>query len=121
MTIGKKAKKKLRSITKTEAHIGQHGKVEQLQAETNGRSFQEGRHGRPSQKRGRTTMKQGVNEKTDRHHTVYLARQHGVFRGHNESKTSLNKIHFLELVQLLSKYDSTIKMHHDQINKIHSK
>lgn len=57
--------------------------MEQLQAETNGRSFQEGRHGRPSQKRGRTTMKQGVNEQTDRHHTVYLARQHGVFRGQN--------------------------------------
>ena len=53
--------------------------------------------------------------------TLYLARQNGAFRGKNESNTSLNKGNVLELVQLLSKYDSTIKMHLDHINKIHSK
>ncbi|KAK0134421.1 Zinc finger MYM-type protein 1 [Merluccius polli] len=52
--------------------------------------------------------------------TLYLARQNGAFRGQNESNTSLNKGNFLELVQLLSNYDS-IKMHLDHINKIHSK
>lgn len=52
---------------------------------------------------------------------LYLARQNGAFRGHTERYTSLNKGNFLELIQLLSKYESTIKMHLDQNNKIHSR
>jgi hypothetical protein len=52
--------------------------------------------------------------------TLYLARQDGGFRGLDESRTSLNKGNFLELVQLLAKYDSTLKRYLDDINHIQS-
>lgn len=96
-----------------------HGKMEQLQTKTTGRSFQDGRHRKQSQKRTGVKMKQGNNDKAGRHHIVScMARW--VFMGHDESCTFLNKGNFLELVQLVAKYDSNIKMHLDDINHIQS-
>lgn len=57
----KKGTEKIKEHKKNRSTFGEHGKMTQLQPETTGRSFQEGRHGRPSQKRGRTTTKQGDN------------------------------------------------------------
>ncbi|CAH2100958.1 unnamed protein product [Euphydryas editha] len=44
----------------------------------------------------------------------HLAQQELPFRGHDESKTSLNKGNFLELVSLLSKYDPVLDKHMQQ-------
>ena len=44
----------------------------------------------------------------------HLAQQELSFRGHDESKTSLNKGNFLELVSLLSKYDIVLEKHLQQ-------
>ena len=43
--------------------------------------------------------------------TLFLARQNLAFRGHRENKPSLNKGNFLEMVELLSKYDPVLKEH----------
>ncbi|XP_043276006.1 zinc finger MYM-type protein 1-like [Venturia canescens] len=43
--------------------------------------------------------------------TLFLAKQNLAFRGHEEGDTSMNKGNFLELVQLLSKYDAVLKEH----------
>lgn len=51
---------------------------------------------------------------------LYLVQQDGAFKGHDESSTSSNKGNFLELVQLIAKYDSTIKTHLDDFNVIQS-
>lgn len=102
----------------TEAHMVKHGKMEQLQ-KTTGRSFQEGRHRMQSQKRTRaTTNREIMKWLVDI--ALHLAQQDGAFKGHDESSTSSNKGDFLELVQLIAKYDSTIKMHLDNFNLIQS-
>ena len=43
--------------------------------------------------------------------TLFLAKQNLAFRGHKEDETSLNRGNFLELVDLLSKYDPVLKEH----------
>lgn len=43
--------------------------------------------------------------------TLFLAKQNLPFRGHRESESSLNKGNFLELVEMLSKYDAVLKEH----------
>lgn len=43
--------------------------------------------------------------------TLFLAKQNLAFRGHDECSTSSNRGNFLELVNLLSKYDAVLKEH----------
>lgn len=43
--------------------------------------------------------------------TLFLAKQNLPFRGHKEDESSLNKGNFLEMVEMLSKYDSVLKEH----------
>ncbi|XP_078542257.1 zinc finger MYM-type protein 1-like [Lissotriton helveticus] len=43
--------------------------------------------------------------------TLVLAKQNLAFRGHNGDESSLNKGNFLEMVEMLSKYDSVLKEH----------
>ncbi|KAM9311655.1 zinc finger MYM-type protein 1-like [Gastrophryne carolinensis] len=43
--------------------------------------------------------------------TLFLAKQNLAFRGHKEDGSSLNKGNFLEMVELLSKYDPVLKEH----------
>ncbi|XP_061469367.1 zinc finger MYM-type protein 1-like [Rhineura floridana] len=43
--------------------------------------------------------------------TLFLAKQNLAFRGHKEDESSLNKGNFLELVEMLSKYDPVLKEH----------
>jgi hypothetical protein len=47
----------------------------------------------------------------------HLAQQELPFRGHDESKTSLNRGNFLELVSLLSKYDGVLEKHIQESGK----
>ena len=42
---------------------------------------------------------------------LFLSKQNLPFRGHRETEASLNKGNFLELVELLSKYDPVLKEH----------
>lgn len=48
--------------------------------------------------------------------TLYLARQGLPFRG-NETFSSQNRGHFLELVEVFSKYDCVLKLHFDSIKE----
>lgn len=43
--------------------------------------------------------------------TLFLAKQNLAFRGHKENESSLNKGNFLELVEILSRYDPVLKEH----------
>ena len=43
--------------------------------------------------------------------TLFLEKQNLAFRGHNEDESSLNKGNFLEMVEMLSKYDPVLKEH----------
>ncbi|XP_053569321.1 LOW QUALITY PROTEIN: zinc finger MYM-type protein 1-like [Bombina bombina] len=43
--------------------------------------------------------------------TLFLAKQNLAFRGHKEDESSFNKGNFLEMVEMLSKYDSVLKEH----------
>ena len=43
--------------------------------------------------------------------TLFLAKQNLAFHGHKEDESSLNKGNFLEMVEMLSKYDSVLKEH----------
>lgn len=43
--------------------------------------------------------------------TLFLAKQNLPFRSHKEEETSLNKGNFLEMVEMLSKYDPMLKDH----------
>lgn len=43
--------------------------------------------------------------------TLFLAKQNLPFRGHKEDESSLNKGNFLEMVEMLSKYDAVLKEH----------
>ena len=43
--------------------------------------------------------------------TLFLAKQNLAFRGHNENESSTNKGNFLEMVEMLSKYDPGLKEH----------
>ena len=43
--------------------------------------------------------------------TLFLAKQNLAFRGHNEDEASLNRGNFLEMVEMLSKYDPVLKEH----------
>ncbi|XP_056392625.1 zinc finger MYM-type protein 1-like [Hyla sarda] len=43
--------------------------------------------------------------------TLFLAKQNLAFRGHKEDESSLNKGNFLEMVEMLSKYDPVLKEH----------
>ncbi|XP_073491308.1 uncharacterized protein [Aquarana catesbeiana] len=43
--------------------------------------------------------------------TLFLAKQNLAFRGHKEDECSFNKGNFLEMVEMLSKYDSVLKEH----------
>lgn len=43
--------------------------------------------------------------------TMFLAKQNLAFRGHKEDESSLNKGNFLEMVEMLSKYDTVLKEH----------
>ena len=84
--------------------------MEQLHTETTGPCFREGRHGKKTEKQ-RNNGQASI--------TLYLARQNMTFRSHDErSSVSLNKGNFLELVQGLAKYDSTIKMHLEEATDI---
>ncbi|XP_061440730.1 zinc finger MYM-type protein 1-like [Rhineura floridana] len=43
--------------------------------------------------------------------TLFLAKQNLAFHGHKEDESSLNKGNFLEMVEMLSKYDPVLKEH----------
>lgn len=43
--------------------------------------------------------------------TLFIAKQNLAFRDHNEDESSLNKGNFLEMVEILSKYDTVLKEH----------
>ena len=43
--------------------------------------------------------------------TLFLAKQNLPFCGHKEDKSSFNKGNFLEMVEMLSKYDPVLKKH----------
>lgn len=43
--------------------------------------------------------------------TLFLVKQNLAFRGHKEDETSLNKGNFLEMVEMLFKYDTVLKEH----------
>ncbi|GLV33620.1 hypothetical protein CBL_21236, partial [Carabus blaptoides fortunei] len=43
--------------------------------------------------------------------TLFLAKQNLAFRGHNEDESSSNKGNYLEMVEMLSKYDPVLKEH----------
>jgi len=47
---------------------------------------------------------------------IYTARQNIALRGHDESRKSLNKGNFLELVDLLANYHAPLQIHLDKIN-----
>lgn len=62
----------------TEAHMVKHRKMEQLQKKTIGRSFQEGRHRMPSQKRTGATTEQGNNDMAGRHRIISCTARWGI-------------------------------------------
>ena len=51
---------------------------------------------------------------------IFLAKQNLAFRGHREDLNSLNRGNFLELVELLTKYDSVLREHLENIAKAKS-
>jgi len=48
---------------------------------------------------------------------LFLAKQNLAFRGHKEDESSLNKGNFLEMVEMLSKYDPVLKEHLMRLNQ----